>query len=39
MNAIMKDDAQLFKQFTDNDSFKKMLQEAIFNKTYNDSKE
>jgi type I restriction enzyme R subunit len=31
---MFKDDAQLFKQFQDNDSFRRWLTETIFGMTY-----
>jgi type I restriction enzyme R subunit len=34
MTAILKDDAELFKQFMDNDSFKRWLTDAVFGLTY-----
>ena len=34
MLAIMKDDSQLFKQFSDNESFKKWLTDTVFGLTY-----
>ena len=34
MSAVLKDDTQLFKQYSDNESFKKWLSEAIFAATY-----
>jgi type I restriction enzyme, R subunit len=34
MTALMKDDTQLFKQFSDNDSFRKWLAETVFGLTY-----
>lgn len=36
MSGILKDDTQLFKQYSDNESFKKWLSEAIFAATYED---
>ena len=30
----MKDDTELFKQFMDNDSFKRWLTDTVFNLTY-----
>jgi len=37
MISMMRDEAQLFKQFSDNDSFKKWLADAVFNATYGKS--
>lgn len=34
MTAIMEDEAQLFKLFTDNETFKAWLQETVFKETY-----
>ena len=34
ITAIFKDDAQLFKQFQDNDSFRRWLTDTIFGMTY-----
>ena len=34
MTAIMKDDTELFRQFVDNDSFKRWLGDAVFRLTY-----
>lgn len=34
MTAILKDDTELFKQFSDNDSFKKWLSDSVFESTY-----
>lgn len=34
MTAVLKDDTQLFKQFSDNESFRKWLNETIFQITY-----
>ncbi len=34
MNKVLKDDTQLFKYFSDNESFRKQLSEAIFAITY-----
>ena len=34
MNGLIKDDTELFKQFSDNESFKRWLTDAIFAKTY-----
>jgi len=37
MISMMRDEAQLFKQFSDNESFKKWLADAVFNATYGKS--
>jgi len=34
MTALMKDDTQLFKQFSDNDGFRKWVTDTIFSLTY-----
>ena len=34
MISMMRDETQLFKQFSDNESFKKWLANAVFNATY-----
>ena len=34
MNGVLNDDAQLFKMFTDNESFKQWLAGVVFNETY-----
>jgi len=34
MAAVLKDDTQLFKQFSDNESFKRWLTDTIFSLTY-----
>ncbi len=34
MTAVLKDDTQLFKNFMDNDSFKRWLSDFVFNETY-----
>jgi len=34
MNALLKDDTELFKQFSDNPSFKKWLTDTVFSATY-----
>ena len=38
MTAVLKDDTELFKQFSDNDSFKKWLSDSIFAVTYEGKK-
>jgi type I restriction enzyme R subunit len=37
MTGLIKDDTELFKQFSDNDSFKRWLTDTIFNKTYGEA--
>jgi type I restriction enzyme, R subunit len=37
MTAVLKDDTELFKQFSDNDSFKKWLSDSVFAVTYEES--
>ena len=34
MNAVLKDDTELFKQFSDNESFRRWLSDTVFNSTY-----
>lgn len=34
MTAVLKDDTELFKQFMDNDSFKRWLTDTVFRLTY-----
>jgi type I restriction enzyme R subunit len=34
MTAVLKDDTELFKQFMDNDSFKRWLTDTVFRITY-----
>ncbi len=34
MTALLKDDTELFKQFSDNDSFRRWLTEMVFGLTY-----
>ncbi|MDE4908013.1 hypothetical protein L0665_05245 [Methanogenium marinum] len=36
MNAILKDDTELFKQFMDNESFQKWMKDTVFGLTYED---
>jgi type I restriction enzyme R subunit len=36
ITAMFKDDAQLFKQFQDNDSFRRWLTDTVFTMTYDD---
>jgi type I restriction enzyme R subunit len=38
MTAVLKDDTELFKQFMDNDSFKRWLTDTIFGLTYDESR-
>lgn len=35
MNAVLKDDTELFKQFVDNESFRRWLTNTVFGLTYN----
>ena len=35
--SMMRDETQLFKQFSDNDSFRAWLAEAVFQQTYGKS--
>ena len=37
MTAVLKDDTELFKQFSDNESFKKWLSDSMFAVTYEES--
>ena len=37
MTALLKDDTELFKQFSDNDSFKRWLTDMVFALTYEES--
>ena len=34
MNAVLKDDTELFKQFVDNESFRRWLSDTVFRMTY-----
>jgi type I restriction enzyme R subunit len=34
MNGLLKDDTELFRQFSDNESFKRWLTETVFLQTY-----
>ena len=36
VTALFRDDAQLFKQFQDNDSFRRWLTDTMFGITYNE---
>jgi len=36
MTSLMKDDTELFKQFMDNDSFKRWMTDTVFDLTYAD---
>ena len=36
MTAVLKDDTGLFKQLSDNDSFRRWLADAVFALTYED---
>jgi type I restriction enzyme, R subunit len=35
MNSLIKDDTELFKQFSDNESFRRWLLDTVFALTYN----
>ena len=37
MTAVLKDDTELFKQFSDNDSFRRWLTDTVFALTYSDT--
>jgi len=37
MTAVLKDDTELFKQFSDNESFKRWLSDSVFAVTYDES--
>jgi type I restriction enzyme R subunit len=37
MNAVLKDDTELFKQFSDNESFRRWLSDTVFNSTYGEA--
>ncbi|CAG4927377.1 type I restriction endonuclease [Acidithrix sp. C25] len=39
MNAFLKDDTELFKQFSDNESFRRWLSDSIFSATYRNDME
>ena len=34
MTAVLKDDTELFKQFSDNESFRRWLTDTVFGMTY-----
>jgi type I restriction enzyme R subunit len=34
MTAVLKDDTELFKQFTDNEGFRRWLTDTVFGLTY-----
>ena len=36
MTSVMKDDTELFKQFMDNESFKRWMADTVFALTYRD---
>lgn len=38
MTAVLKDDTELFKQFMDNESFKRWLTDTVFGLTYDDGR-
>jgi type I restriction enzyme, R subunit len=37
MNAVLKDDAELYKQFSDNPDFRRWLTDTVFSMTYEDA--
>lgn len=37
MMAVLKDDTELFKQFSDNEGFRRWLSDAIFQATYREN--
>jgi type I restriction enzyme R subunit len=37
MTAVLKDDTELFKQFSDNESFRKWLSDSVFAVTYEEA--
>jgi len=37
MTAVLRDDTELFKQFSDNEGFKKWLTDTVFALTYDNS--
>ena len=37
MNAVLKDDTELFKQFVDNESFRRWMTDTVFGLTYESS--
>jgi type I restriction enzyme, R subunit len=36
MTAVLKDDAELYKQFSDNSDFRRWLTDMVFSMTYED---
>ncbi len=38
MTAVLQDDTELFKQYSDNPSFKKWLSDMVFGMTYGEGK-
>lgn len=36
ITALLQDDTELFKQFSDNEAFRRWLTDTIFNLTYRD---
>ena len=38
MTAVLKDDVELFKQFSDNESFRRWMTDTIFSMTYEPEK-
>ena len=37
MTAVLKDDTELFKQFSDNEAFRRWLTDTVFDLTYGGS--
>jgi type I restriction enzyme R subunit len=37
MNAVLKDDTELFKQFSDNEGFRRWLSDTVFSVTYEEA--
>jgi type I restriction enzyme R subunit len=37
MNSVLQDDTELFKQFSDNESFRRWLSDTVFNSTYGEA--
>jgi type I restriction enzyme, R subunit len=37
INSVMKDNTQLFKQFSDNESFQRFVRDAVFRITYTEN--
>lgn len=38
MTAVLKDDTELFKQFMDNESFRRWLTDTVFGLTYSEAR-